>query len=289
MRRVLIIASAWIAMLFASFLPFVIWRLVLHENGLSPWIAIVQLVALGTALALTLVSSTFRPLRGLVSALLAFVIGDWIRYALENTPAIMAWTRTAPQYEWIFLDSVIALIPGLLMALTLIGSGLKRQDVFLAKGDLSAPSTMPLGIRRASWKWLGPILIVIFSIPLALPLASVIHGQPSATRKLFPTLPIILAFAIINAGSEEFRFRSVLLARSEHVLGAGQAVLLTSTLFGLGHWFGHPSGPLGVLMAGLAGWFWGKSMIETRGFLWAWLIHGIQDVFILAFVVITTT
>jgi ABC-type branched-subunit amino acid transport system permease subunit len=116
MTRLLIIAFAWIAMLFASFLPFVVWRVFLHHSDLSPWIAITQLSGLGIVLVLALVSSAFRPLQGMVLALVSFVIGDWIRYALENTPAIMNWIKTAPQYDWIFLDSVFALIPGLLMA-----------------------------------------------------------------------------------------------------------------------------------------------------------------------------
>jgi membrane protease YdiL (CAAX protease family) len=57
-------------------------------------------------------------------------------------------------------------------------------------------------------------------------------------------------------------------------------------IFGLGHWFGHPSGLSGVVMAGFAGLVWGKAMVETRGFGWAWLIHGFQGVMIFAFLVI---
>ena len=64
-------------------------------------------------------------------------------------------------------------------------------------------------------------------------------------------------------------------------------MVLTSVLFGLGHWFGHPSGPTGVVLAGLAGWLWAKSLLETRGIAWAWVIHGAQDAVILAFVAMT--
>jgi len=34
------------------------------------------------------------------------------------------------------------------------------------------------------------------------------------------------------------------------------------------------------------GWFLGKSMLETRGLFWAWLIHLVQDVLIFAFLAI---
>jgi len=36
-------------------------------------------------------------------------------------------------------------------------------------------------------------------------------------------------------------------------------------------------------LAGFAGYMWGKSMVETRGGAWAWLIHGFQDVVIFTF------
>jgi membrane protease YdiL (CAAX protease family) len=77
----------------------------------------------------------------------------------------------------------------------------------------------------------------------------------------------------------------VLIARVQPAVGTGQTLLMTSALFGLGHWFGHPSGPTGVLLAGFAGWFWGKAMIETKGFTWSWLIHAAQDVAIVAFII----
>jgi CAAX protease family protein len=288
MTRLALAASAWTAILFASALPFIVWRVVLHGQGTSGWVSLVQLLGLGVILFASLVAPSLHPLRGFLLALIAFVIGDWIRYAIEGTPGLINWTKTAPQYQWIVLDSLIALIPGLLMAVTLIGSDMKRQDVFLALGNVSAPSKMPFGIRPVPWSWLGPMLIVVFSIPFTMALTSIIRQDLNAPRKVVTALPIILGFAVVNAASEEFRFRAVLLARCQPLLGAGHALLLTSTLFGLGHWFGHPSGPAGVVMSGVAGWFWAKSMIDTRGFFWAWLSHGILDVLILALVMIAT-
>lgn len=41
-------------------------------------------------------------------------------------------------------------------------------------------------------------------------------------------------------------------------------------------------------MAGIAGWFWGKSIIETRGFFWAWLIHAVQNVVIYTLIAMQT-
>ena len=66
-------------------------------------------------------------------------------------------------------------------------------------------------------------------------------------------------------------------------------VLLTACFFGLAHYYGQPSGPMGVVLAGIAGWFWGKSMIETPGWAWAFVIHLVQDIVIFAFLAMTPT
>jgi ABC-type antimicrobial peptide transport system permease subunit len=48
-----------------------------------------------------------------------------------------------------------------------------------------------------------------------------------------------------------------------------------------------PSGILGVLLSSFLGWFLGKSMLETKGFTWAWLIHFLPDAFIFTFFAIS--
>jgi len=37
---------------------------------------------------------------------------------------------------------------------------------------------------------------------------------------------------------------------------------------------------LGVIVAGFLGWLLTKSILETKGLFWAWLIHFLQDVII---------
>lgn len=56
---------------------------------------------------------------------------------------------------------------------------------------------------------------------------------------------------------------------------------ISATIFGVAHYRGMPGGIWGVLLAGLLGWVLTKSMIETEGFFWAWLIHFLQDVVLL--------
>ncbi len=276
-------------MLLASNLSPIVWRVLLRQNDIPRWEPGVRLAALVTMLLLAIAFPALRPLGGYALALIAYVVGNLIRDVVENVPIWIAWAQSSPEYQQIFADAVIALLPGLLMVLTCIGSGIGRRELFLVKGDLSAPSALALSSRLNSWSQLGPIFAVVFAAPLAFQLFFTVRPDFQMVGKLVPAMPIILAFAAINAASEELRFRSVLLARLESVLGGGQALWITAVLFGLAHWFGHPSGPTGVVLTGFGGWVLGKSMLETRGFLWAWLIHGFQDVIILAFIVMTSS
>lgn len=49
MSRFSRIFIAWIAMLLASYLPFIIWRAFLHHSEIPAWISMVQLLGLGAA------------------------------------------------------------------------------------------------------------------------------------------------------------------------------------------------------------------------------------------------
>lgn len=56
----------------------------------------------------------------------------------------------------------------------------------------------------------------------------------------------------------------------------------------MGHYYGAPYGITGVLMAYFLGWFLGKSIIETKGIFWAWMIHFVQDFLIMLFLAFGT-
>ena len=175
------------------------------------------------------------------------------------------------------------------MSLTLIGSGMTRRDLFLCRGNLAAPAQpIPfLGLRKPiPWTVFGPALIVVFGVALPLFLYFTVHPDFTAGGRIVRFLPWILLVAALNAANEEFQFRNVLLAHLRNVVSPAEGVLLTAVLFGFGHYYGQPSGPIGVVMAGFAGWVWARSMIETRGFGWAFFIHMVQDIVILSFLAV---
>ena len=80
----------------------------------------------------------------------------------------------------------------------------------------------------------------------------------------------------------------MLLARLIPALGVMQAVWLTALRFGVGPWFGNPSGPTGVPLATVFGWFAARSMLDTRGLGWIWLVHLVNDVVIFSLIALTT-
>jgi len=55
------------------------------------------------------------------------------------------------------------------------------------------------------------------------------------------------------------------------------------------HYFtGAPSGPVGALVVAWLGWINAKSMLETRGLVWAFLIHFATGFIVAAFGVMST-
>lgn len=156
-----------------------------------------------------------------------------------------------------------------------------RKELFLTRGDLRAPvAPVPwLGIRAGtSWTKLGWILAAILSLGTLVFMG--IATAPTAEKlvRVIPLVPGILVVAGLNAFSEEISYRVSLLTALNTVVSKQHALLITSVLFGFAHYLhGSPGGFIGFCMTGLAGWFWGKSILETRGIFWAWFIHFLQD------------
>jgi membrane protease YdiL (CAAX protease family) len=185
-----------------------------------------------------------------------------------------------------FLSRVIRTIGAVLMLLTLIGSGIGARDLLLRQGNWRAPVQperfLPFR-RRISWAQFTVIILLLFGVLLPLFLFYTLRPQIGRIHFFISALPWAIATSALNAANEEFQFRSVLLARLRNVVPSTESTLLVAAFFGLSHYFGQPAGWAGVIMAGIAGWIWAKSMIETRGFTCAFLIHFVQDFVIFAF------
>ena len=267
------------------------WTVPKGPLGLS-WLVWAQVIVLAVLWAVTWVWPAVKPLRGFALALLAYWVGVYLIIAFMFTEwgeGWSNWTEQASWGVWLVADRLVnTLIPIVLMALTLIGSGIGRRELFLVRGDPSAsaqPTRLMRGIldeskpwNRVVREWL-PYYIIILGIVLVIQ----VRPDVSQVMQALIFLPAIVIGAAINAFAEEFTLRSMLIARLEPVLGSQQAILMPAALFGLLHYFGSPGGPFGTLLAAYLGWIAAKSMVETRGIVWAFAIHFIGDFILYVF------
>lgn len=272
-------------MLIASVVPEIVCR---RAGASTPlWMPLVQMALLIAGAAVVARSERFRKLAGFFLALGALRLGWFVLVPLiEESRAFQSYGQHLSWGAQMFVGRLLPVLGALLMAATLLGSGIGRRDLFLRVGDLRAPAQPEpiLWFRRAiPWTRFGTQLLIIFGVALPLFLFFSVHPDFSRASRLWTFLPWCLATAALNAANEEFQFRSVLLARLRDILPQKEALILTAAFFGLSHYFGQPSGFSGIIMAGIAGWIWAKSMVETRGFAWAFLIHMVQDIVIFCF------
>ncbi len=154
---------------------------------------------------------------------------------------------------------------------------------FFRLGDVNAH------IGKISWlgitgneTWLQVALTLGLFITLGTATFMFIQVKKTGAQfKLIPTLLVwSVVFSAMNAFSEEAICRMGVIAPLYGQLALPVIAILSGVLFGLPHYFGQPSGPVGVLMAGFLGWLLALSLIETQGMVLAWGIHFVQDVVI---------
>lgn len=92
-----------------------------------------------------------------------------------------------------------------------------------------------------------------------------------------------IGFAAMNAFTEEVIFRlSYVTMGANETSSKRYGVIMGSIVFGTIHYWGvMPNGILGVIMSLFLGYFLTKSMQETKGFFWAFMIHFMLDIVIM--------
>ncbi len=275
----------WAAMIIGSALPIIVSRLSGQVSPVS--LPLAQTLVLVITALLIYGSDRLRPLVGFILTIAILRLG-WFGVAplLADWAPIQALSASGSWGEQQFISRLLNCVGALLMLTTLIGKSFTRRDLYLDVGQLDA-SAQPeriLWIRKPiPWTRLGPQLLFVFGIVLPAFLFVTLRPDFGHLSRLWRVLPCALATAVVNAANEEFQFRCVPLAHLRGVLPIREAMLLTSIFFGVAHYYGQPSGPIGVVMATIAGWIWAKSMVETRGAGWAFAIHMVQDIVIFCF------
>jgi membrane protease YdiL (CAAX protease family) len=277
-------AIAWGAMLAGSLLPLILSRSAGEDSYSVP---IAQILVLVVASAIVGRSSRLRVLTGFLLTIAVLRLG-WSVIA----PILADWAPVhglMDDLDWgakTFVTRLLNTAGALLMLITFIGRRITRDDLFLRVGQLNAPvkSERILWFRSPlRWWHLGPLIVLIFALALIAFLFYNLRPNFSQLTQHWQLFPWAIATAALNAANEEFQFRCVPLAHLRNVLPLREGVWLTAVFFGLAHYFGQPSGWLGVGMATIAGFIWAKSMVETRGAGWAFGIHFVQDLVIFYF------
>ncbi|MBW6455660.1 MAG: CPBP family intramembrane metalloprotease [Trueperaceae bacterium] len=166
------------------------------------------------------------------------------------------------------------------------------RAAFLAPGDLRAKASRIgwLGIPGDTIAWgrlalISGFLIAFGTLLLTLLTATGFALPPNLDR-LWPLLPLIVVLALANSFAEGVAYRNAVLGPLAGELPKGAVVLASAAFFGAAHYYGVPSGVIGVVMSGALGWFLARAMCETRGFLAPWIIHFLQDVVIFSTIVL---
>jgi membrane protease YdiL (CAAX protease family) len=270
--------------LLVSQLPAIFWKEITGTP--ATWLLPVDLGLLAILLALTYIWQIIRPLRSFFAILIVLYVAEWTAGLVGDTPLWKSWFNSSAFTTTMVAAQLLRVAVALIMVTVLWGIKRNFNAFFLVKGQLNAPA-MPIpliGVQRPTdWSRLGPSAALCISLGTLAFL--VIAGMPSSDTltKVLPVVPMILLLAAMNAFAEEMSYRAALLATLHNVIGRPQALILTALFFGIGHFYGVPYGIVGVALASALGWFLGKAMLETKGFVWSWAIHFLQDVLIFSF------
>jgi len=279
----------WIMILVASPLSIIPWRTAGIDEPL--W---VPLLNGGILLILCISTFVYTPLKlhrrfAVIINILFFMGfgGGWtfglIPY-IRSTATWTAWETTAPTALYELSLHGLRLTPALVILVFLLASGRKRDYFFLRKGDSSAlfePSKILTTKTPTSWLKMALIFSAVFVAVVSI----LLLGQAKLSTLTIDwfLVPVAIIVAAMNGFNEEFSLRAAPLGELEPEMGKSDSLIATATYFGLGHYFGVPSGILGVILSGFLGWFLGKSMLETKGLFTAWLVHFLTDIPIFLF------
>ncbi len=277
----------WITTLLISSLPNIIWQEFFGPPGI--WLLWSKLILLGLLLALSLFWKTARPFRSYFLLVLILFLAEEGMSRIGNTHWWQSWFPLSAGFTISMFGSQLR---RLVVAMIMLGSLFliyrQTQRFYFIPGKLNAPAGKegPIIDEGTPWNKLGWILSLCITLGTLTFLW--LNGRPSLQSlvAVLPMLPSVLILAALNAFNEELSYRAAFLAPLVPVTGKTHAILLTATTFGLAHFYGVPYGIIGVIMSFVLGYLLSKSMVETRGFFWAWLIHFLQDTAIFTFIAI---
>lgn len=250
-----------------------------------------QIMVVTALLATTFLSDSVRPLRNFVAVNLLLLLSTCLLFAVVAPSATwVGWFGDATM-PWRSQggELLLKIVQMLLMRALLLSLRMRRSDLFLARGQMDAVAEPVrwLGIKGGT-TWLrhgvnfGVIMTMFLAGTMAFSFRSLLIVD--LIQRVRPLLPTILLYAAINAIYEEVTYKAAPLSQLEGVVGRHLALWVTTLMFGLGHFNERYFAPgMSIVMPTFLGYVLGKSMLETRGIAWAWLIHFGMDVVVFGF------
>ena len=276
--------AVWALVLASSCLPQILYTETTGRDA-PVWLALVQAGLLLCVLTAGSRSQLTDRLSGTVRWLLAMVLG-W-NLVISGVTGTGAWDSWQHEVPWVARGAVVQLllfVPTLL--LLLLGPGrLGRHQLRLVAGDDQRVAGRGVYTAGTSprWRRLGLCWAVLITVGTLTAMTFALGSKAEDLDVLVWSLPAIAVLAAANTVNEEFGYRNVPLALLPGLVGHRHAMPATGLLFGLAHYYGNPPGASGVLLATFLGVFVAKSMVETGGSKWAWIVHWLQDMVIFSF------
>ena len=177
---------------------------------------------------------------------------------------------------------VFALAVGIVATIaTLILNPDSRQFLNIGQLNTIAEKEKWLGINgKSSWTVNGLQLLFVVSIMTGIFMFLAVKYTDSISNFQWSFIPLILLFSLTNSLTEELIFRFSIVGGLFNHYPKLTILILSAVLFGLPHYFGNPSGVIGILMSGVLGYILCKATLETKGLSIAWAIHCVQDIII---------
>jgi len=279
-KKVLIITALTLV---ASILPDIIFR-----EGIGSVPSVLSFVKLGIILLAYMVSLSFES-KDIAKYCLVLGVILFVDILSKLVVSSYFWQEAFPKQSFVgnfggsILLKVAGIIPVILILLVLFKS---PKEVYIVKGDLSIKADEIKWLRikkdKISWGRLAIVSALCISFGTALLTVFTVTGTvPNLnTAHLIKYFPFVLLLAILNSFCEGIVYRSAILGSLKNVLPKNQVIFTAAMFFGIAHYYGAPSGIIGVLMSCLLGWYMFRSMYETKGFFSSWIIRFMQDVVI---------
>lgn len=205
-------------------------------------------------------------------------------------PASIGAVRVRPLALFVATFAAVSLLALAVPALSLWPVPLAVSLVVFWSATRAGPlawSAPWLRAGRIDRRSLALIAAIVPVAAAALVVWSVVDGDAAAGHDVYRDLAeryapwqLVLGavgFCLINAAAEELAFNGVVQTAVSGAFATPVAVASTACVFGAAHWYGFPSGWLGVLLAASYGLVLGALRAVSGGLLAPWIAHVFAD------------